>query len=736
MQDINQLYELIVEKNQLFAHYPRLQKYKKAERLIVNWFQDHRNCAGICCIGSSASDIQNIKYLAEKANLFCEYLLCGNEIVKELEQVQWTKFDCVLFISRHGETQTGLWLCEHGIKYESLYDFLAIHDLYFEDEYHRLNIEVVPNTQDGASMDTFQDKHDNRNNLIAEFLIQKEKYMKESKDECKVFYWEKQFALAVYMKNFVLAEELIEEANVAKLQIGKRYLNAWNELKELIKEIKGHLKERLEEDIILIWMDAIGYGDGDAMSYFQTQIKEGVVFKNAFTVTPTTNPTIRAIVNSKFEVDDYGYRDTEIDENCRLISYMQRMGYSVKAMSGRWNGWKEELKSDVRHDFYTPASVILWDMWRHLLLGKQKLFLLVHLLIETHYPHLSVKMSYGKTKENYKEGRMEMDEQMQFYLSTINKNAVKIFMSDHGQWSNIKNTHVNLVVTQQKLVHREIEGMFSLIDFYRLMKQIVEQRNIDERYLTQEYIKLQVLDHYNPNWVKDIIAKRKNLELGLFGYRGIVDQKYIYQHFNNGKEILVDRRKLIYEPHIQPEADEVCDTSLLPYYRELAGENPEGFYEEEKFKYTKYQYRLYDNFIKHKNKAFELLNQLVEKFPDNSLAIRPGGEHSMEVFFWLSEENKKKIYCFIDNDPKCNCSKLGDAKIIPFSEAFSHKAIKAVILSSYVNLAKLKKEAESYPEYIQRLDIYDYFAQNGCKLEHDFFDACMDAEGYEVGFPM
>lgn len=70
-------------------------------------------------------------------------------------------------------------------------------------------------------------------------------------------------------------------------------------------------------------------------------------------------------------------------------------------------------------------------------------------------------MSYGKTKENYKEGRMEMDEQMQFYLSTINKNAVKIFMSDHGQWSNIKNTHVNLVVTQQKLVHREIEGMFS-----------------------------------------------------------------------------------------------------------------------------------------------------------------------------------------------------------------------------------------------------------------------------------
>lgn len=266
------------------------------------------------------------------------------------------------------------------------------------------------------------------------------------------------------------------------------------------------------------------------------------------------------------------------------------------------------------------------------------------------------------------------------------------------------------------------------------MKQLIEIHHIDEQELTHEYVKLQVLDHYNPIWVKDIISGRKNLELGLFGYRGIVDQKYIYQHFNNGKEVLLEREKLIYEPHIQPEADEISDKSLLPYYRELAGKNPEGFYEDEKFKYVKYQYRLYDNFIKHKNRAFELLNQLIEKYPDNSVAVRLGGEHSMEVFFWLSKENKKKIYCFIDNNPKCICSKLGD--IISLNEAFTHKEIKAVILSSYVNLSMLKKEAESYPQNIQRLDIYDYFAKNNYKLEHDFFDACMEAEGYEVGFPM
>lgn len=735
MEDINQSFDLIMEKYQIFTCYPRFKKRKIAEKLIVSWFQEHRNCEGICCIGSDVVDIQSIKLLAERNNAACQYILCKNGDIRELKQIQWDKFSCVLFISLHGETQIGLWLCEHGIKYESLYDFFSMHDLHFEDEYYRLNIEDIPDTQNGAYRTPFPSKHNWRNNLIAEFLIQKEKYQKEIDDKRKVFYWEKQFALAIYLKNFVLAKELIDEANAAKIRIEKRYIDAWNELEDLIEEIKKNIVRRSEEDVVLIWMDAIGYGDGNDMPFFQSQIKKGVVFKNAFTVMPNTNPTMRAIMNSEMEIDDYGYQNTEINENCRLISYMQKNGYKVKAVTSAWSGWKEELKSDIAHDLYAPSSEILWDMWRHLLLEKQKLFLLVHLMIETHYPHLSVNMSYGKTKDNYKKGRLEMDAQMQFYLSTVNRKAVKIFMSDHGQWSNIKNTHVNLVVTQLEFGHKEIAGMFSLVDFYKLIKQIVEKHNVNEQDLTQEYVKIQVLDYYNPLWVRDIISGRKKLELGLFGYRGIADQKYIYQRYNMGKEVLVEREKLIYEVHIQPEADEVCDKSLLPYYRELAGENPVGFYEDEKFKYTKYQYKLYDNFVKYENIAFKLLNQLVEKYPDNSVAIRPGGEHSMEVFFWLSAENKKKIYCFIDNNAECNCSRL-DIKIIPLDVAFTHNEIKAVILSSYVNLPMLKKEAESYPEHIHILDIYDYFAKNGCKMEHDFFDACMDKEDYEVGFSM
>ena len=650
MEDINQLYDLILEKYQILTCYPRLHKRKIAESLIIKWFQTHRNYTGICCVGSEAQDIQQIRRLADREDILCEYILCKNGNVKELERMQRNQYECILYISLHGKTWTGLWLCEHGIKYESLYDYFEMNDLYLEDEYYRLNIEEVPITQNGVSMTPFPSNANSRNNLITEFLIQKEKYQQESGDRCKCFYWEKQFALAVFLKDFVLAKELMDEVKTTNLPIEKKYLDAWSELENLIYSIKEKINNRQKEDVILIWMDAIGYGDGDEMPYLQTQMKEGVLFKNAFTVVPNTNPTMRAIMNSKLEVDDYGYKDTEFNENCRLISFMEKEGYKIKVISGGWSGWKEEFKSDIEHDLFAPASEILWDMWRQLLLEKQRLFLMGHLMIETHYPHLSLNMSYGNTKDNYKNGRLKMDEQMQFYLPMINKTAIKIFMSDHGQWSNIKNTHVNLVVTQREIKHRVISGMFSLVDFYKLMKQLIEIHHIDEQELTHEYVKLQVLDHYNPIWVKDIISGRKNLELGLFGYRGIVDQKYIYQHFNNGKEVLLEREKLIYEPHIQPEADEISDKSLLPYYRELAGKNPEGFYEDEKFKYVKYQYRLYDNFIKHKNRAFELLNQLIEKYPDNSVAVRLGGEHSMEVFFWLSKENKKKIYCFIDNN--------------------------------------------------------------------------------------
>lgn len=736
MNDIDRLFDTIIEKNKIFSCYPRLQKRRSAEKLISLWFRENQRYNNICCIGSDAADVQIVKGLAEHENTLCQYILCENINTAALEEAQLVDFEKILFISLHGETQIGLWLCEQGIKYESLYDYFSTHGLHFEDEFYRLSIDDIPDTQNGAGREPFPSKGGWRNNLIAEFLIQKEKYQKESNIEYKRFFWEKQFALALYWKNFILAEELIEMAKTAEIQIEKRHLDAWEELQDLINDIQRALEKRSEEDVVLIWMDAIGYGDGDDMPYLQEQTREGIVFNNAFTVMPNTNPTMRSVMNAEMEIDDYGYQKTDINEDCRLISYMQKRGYKTKAVTADWRGWKEELKSDVQHDLYAPSSEMLWDMWRNLLLEKQKLFLLVHLMIETHYPHLSVKMSYTKTKDNYRQGRLEMDRQMRYYLSPVNRSVVKIFMSDHGQWSNIKNTHVNLIVTLQGAAHKEIAGMFSLVDFFELMKQIVEKHAIDERELTREYVKLQVLDFYNPKWLKDIIIGKKRLELGLFGYRGIADQKYIYQHYNMGKEVLVEREKILYEPHIQPEADEVCDKSLLPYYRKLAGENPKGFYEDEKFKYTKYQYKLYDNFVQCKNLTLGLLNQLVEKFPDNSVAIRPGGEHSMEVFFWLSAENKKKIYGFIDNSPECSCSKLPDVKIIPYDEAFSHKEIKAVILSSYVNLSMLKEEAQNYPENIQVLDIYDYFEQNGCKLEHDFFDACMDEEGYEVGFPI
>lgn len=736
MEDINRLFDSIIESHQVFSCYPRLQKRKTAENLIVDWFRKHRNCSKICCIGSDAADVQNVKCLAERENVFCQYILCSNGNVAELKKVQLDDFEKILFISLHGETQIGLWSCEQGMKYESLYDYFSMHGLHLEDEFHRLTIDDVPDTQNGAGRTPFPSKGKWRNNLIAEYLLQKEKYQKESDAERKRFFWEKQFALAVYFKNFILVGELVEQAVKAGLRIEKRFLDAWVELQDLVRDVRREIEKRSAEDVILIWMDAVGYGDGDIMPYFQEQVQEGVTFQNAFTVMPNTNPTMRTIMNSEMEVDDYGYQKTEINENCRLISYMQKRGYEIKAISSDWTGWKEEFMTDEKHDLYAPASEILWDVWRWLLLERRKLFLLVHLMIETHYPHLSVKMSYGKTKGNYKKGRMEMDGQMRYYLSAVNKRAVRIFMSDHGQWSNIKNMQVNLVVVQQMIPHQEIRGMFSLVNFYKLMQQVVEEHGVDERELTQDYVKMQTLDFYNPIWVKGIIGGKKPLELGLFGYRGIADQKYIYQRYNMGKEVLVERGKYMFEVHIQPEADEICDKSLLPHYRELAGENPPGFYEDEKFRYTKFQYKLYENFQKYRNPAFALLNQFIGTYPDNSVAIRLGGEHSMEVYFWLSAENRKKVHCFIDNDPECNCSKLDDARIVPLSEAFTHKEIKAVLLSSYFNLPMLKKEAESYPEDVQVLDVYDYFAKNGCKMEHDFFDACMDEEGYEVGFPM
>lgn len=731
--NIEQEYGRIVDEFDVFACYPKLKKRKAAEDLIVDWFRSHMNCHGILCIGTNQTDIKNVRHFAEQENVCCQYVLCKDSDFEQLEKISWEKIDCILTISLHGEAQISHYLCERRMTFESLYDYFCMNGLYLEDEYYRLNIEDMPGSLEKIVMEVFPGQEGWRNNIIAELLCQKEKYINENDCQRKKLFLERQLVLAIYMKNFVLAGQIIQESEKQQIKLEENYLRAWDQICRLLDRIRAELKNRQKEDIVVNWIDGLGYGDGTDMSYLQSQINNGVGFTNAFTVTPYTKPTWRTIFNEKKDVDDLGYKSIRINRESKLVAYLQKKGYQIKIISGYMTDCDAEIRSNTCHGLYSPCSEILWDMWRNLLIESDKMVVFCHLLAETHYPNLSTKMELGRLNDSYGKGRQEVDEQMQFYMSGLNDSATKIYMSDHGH---LQDFQVYCVVNSGNLNPMKVNGMFSLIDFHKLLEQIIEKKNICEDQLTREYVEVQNLDHYNPKAIKDTVIHKKRLERQLFGYRGIIDQKYVYVHYNIGKEWLAKRDGMVYEPHLQSEADDVCDKSLLPYYRSLVGQNPAGFYDDPKFRYCKYIYELYNNFTKQKNPCFALLNQIFEPYEDHSVAIRLGGPSSAEVYFWLTEQNRKKIYGFIDNYSKCVCSKIKETKIMSSKDAFKHPEIKAVLLASYKNMAMLRKEAEQYPAGIDILNLYDYFEKHDCKMEHNFSDPYMDDDGYEVDFPM
>ena len=135
------------------------------------------------------------------------------------------------------------------------------------------------------------------------------------------------------------------------------------------------------------------------------------------------------------------------------------------------------------------------------------------------------------------------------------------------------------------------------------------------------------------------------------------------------------------------------------------------------------------------NERVRMINLLVKDYPDNSIAIRMGGEHSIVLYYILSEENKRKVWGFIDGSSTCSCSKLQLPVIHPENWESETVGIKAVLLSSYKSLDLLRKESEAYSKNIDILDIYDYFDRNGVECRKAFYEIIGKEEDYNVGFP-
>ncbi len=743
--DINEALNEIIFKYHLDRYYPHYRNMYEAEKIlraVIREIQQNKKKAlfvgddksGIAFVRNISRDYSDIQFLSYDRN---------DRTLQNLDIINWNEYDEVYLISFYGAEYVERWFRLHHIQYQWIYDIFERNGLLLQREFFAFGKEDLYPLVETNELSSHT-RYGWTESLLCELYCEQSKYCNAGNVITKRIALEKCLFLTIYMRDFVKAQEYISLLSKEE----ESFKNAWAEIQALLDAIQRIVSSRQQEDIILYWLDAIPYGDEKIMPYLQKIMKAGITFENAYTYITNTNPTLRALFLGKRDIEDKGYLISEITrENSPVIKFLEEEGYNVRIVSGYfWDKFPcQYIAERFYMDWYNPASMMLWDMLGDMLLQERKTLYVVHAM-DAHAPYLNNHINdinVFERKERYRLARIKLDEQLEFYESFLNNKVIRIYMSDHGQADVVQqylNFHVIFSIYKRTWTPGRINGFFSLLDFGKILKQVVMYDDIKEEEFIKEYVEIGRMDRYNHRYIGKIIKDKKGLSTTHFGYTGIIDKEYIYIRYKMGKEWLQKRENIpMCNPLLVYDCDaDVCEPALLPKYRSLAGVYPREIDLDEQFKATGYLYAAYDNILKHNDmdRRAAIINGLLADYPEHSVAIRLGGYHSAMLYYILSKENKKRIWGFIDNSEGCLCSKLHMPIIAADSvEELKKAGIKAILLSSYINLDFLRREAENWYGNMDVLDLYDCLDKNGIRCTDNFWVIKGASEDYDVGFP-
>ncbi len=741
-RDIDETLNDIIFKYQLDYYYPHFRNMYEAKKILSSIVADiEQNHKRVIFIGDDQTGIDFVQHIVREYDdiHFCAYNRDDPSLHK-LNRVDWNVYDCIYLISFYGTGYIERWFVTHHIKYEWIYDVFERNGIIMQEEFFCFGKEDLL----GQVM-KYKRKCKGRTETIqCELYRQRSKYERAQNVQTRSIALKKCLFLTLYMRDFLEAEKYIL---LLEKEDGK-YHQAWEEIQELLESVRKSISGKERKDIVLYWLDALPSGDEEDMPYLSNIMENSVVFENAIPHTGYTHSVMWAMFLGKKAVDDKAYLTKKVTrENSVVIRLLEEQGYEIKIYSGIFfDDFPSKYLSDRFYlDIYTPGSLVLWDMICNMMQESKRTFYLVHIM-DTHDPYLCGGVCHDifstrfNLSEQYALARQETDERLAFYDAFINQDAFRVYMSDHGKNPQGNRFHALFNVYHKLIEPRRIEGIFSFLDFNVVLRQIVADGTIRESEFIKEYAEIACMDRYSREDIECVMRQKQDLSQYFFGAKGIVDKEHIYLHYKTGKEWLQRRDSIpICNPLLFYDCeDDVCDTELLPRYRELAGEYPADAIEDEKFKYSKYLYVLYNNLVKRNNIAERIacINALLKDFPDRSVAVRMGGNHSVALYYVLSKENKKKIWGFIDNQKECMCSAFQLPIVgIDEMEELGSRGVKTVILSSYVNLKALREESRARYKNMDILDIYDYFEKNDIWCKGCFYEIKGTDSDYDIGFP-
>jgi len=737
--DIDERLDEIIHRHHLDRYYPRWQQKREAEAIIRHladgWTPGKRQAMIVATKEKAYRDILKYRILRllprevhDSIDFYRTDLRPGvhswaqvYDCDEKLQGLAEQTYEHVYFLSYEGHPFVPWWLRRHGIAYEDLYEIFAARELFLQHEY----FEVLPDRTRN-----YWGSLEQLDPILMEVFEQQRRIDSAEDAAVRSQAMEKLFFLSLAMRNFALAEETWSKFSDG---VHDACHKAWTEISRLLDEIRARLQARQEADGCVFWFDKTTYEQSVETPFIHSMLAAGTSFAHLYIPTPYTSPVFRLLFTGKMNVRDQSWSITSIGkENSPLLQLLENDGYDANIIAGDgvWRELREEYWTEKYMMCHSPSSERLWQAWRSLLASPgQKKFLLVHLLIEPHMPCFHTKMtdetvSWGVEDRKYM-GQLDADAQLAWYTQTFGENAIRIYMSDHGADWCWTRWHCFFGAVGKGIAAEECQSLVSYQDFAEIIRQLIEERRIDEPKLARTHVDVEDVDFYHPRYLPWVVRNKGNLPEWPYvqGYRGILTKEYVYLRFHDGREWLWDRSR--WQPELKwfPMESDICDPAVLERMRKLldddwAGETPQ--FERTDF-YRKYIMSTMQRALPYNLKKIDALKEIVSAYPDGSIAIRMGGRHTYFLLAALTKELRKKFCCIIDRDTEARPADWGIPRIT-LDEAEAHpESIRYVLFSSFKYRDQLKEEARSYPVAWKTIDLYDAYEKRGIHCTTDFF---------------
>lgn len=405
-----------------------------------------------------------------------------------------------------------------------------------------------------------------------------------------------------YQNAFSYIDEFVEifgTNNNSFLQLKEEYI-------ELFLQMKEHLHNKQEKDIIIFWCDALPHEDWESWKFLSDLTKDSLVFQNAYTHIPYTHTTSQAMFTGIPYFEGKMYRTIETEnmiEYGKTFAYLEREFYQIKEIGGNYTKRKYSRGDNyIIRSAYPPASIHLWETLDEILKEDRKKFVICHMDCELHNPYWNgesdrLRMDPGNfladisdMEMQRKESAAYLEKQILFYTEFLGENTCKIFMSDHGiggaAYSD-RRLHAFCFVNDNGIVKGKYNKAFSYLKFKELIQYILYPTQSNFHNIFSDYVLIQNDHPYSEKYCTEIMKKLKNNEdvpkVKWMGFRGIIKDGYKFLYFPDGEEIWFDSA----EREIDPKD---LDHTLVKFMRENVGNEFPDINVEEHYVHTKSLY--------------------------------------------------------------------------------------------------------------------------------------------------